>query len=298
MLELGLPDARIRVKNNIRVFYRSAEGIGPNGPGSITAKIGVPSLFGSGSLGREIRARRCIENGRLPIRVPRIYRYDGRRLRWLEEEYISPNAAASETDTARAFLDHCAERFYGASVRPRELKRSLAGTGILYADVETILADAGVRMPNGLDRAEWPVALGHGDLSVGNMLLRPDGGVVLIDWEKFGRTPVAWDLGKLGLLEPGRTLSVLHALSASGAIEPRRQLQIAWAMRIAHLRANRDRYRRYWRDHMGMRSGDAAARHAAVERQLGEAITRLQAGIESARPRAPAAGPHAARSGA
>jgi len=281
VVKLGIRGARVRVKNNIRIFYPADAG-GARGAELLTAKVGLPSLFGSGSLGREMRARAFLQRAPVPeLSVPRVLRYDRRALNWLEEEYLPQCADASAVDKARAFLDVCAVPFYSASVRSRELGRSIACFGIAYRDVRVVCEEAGVQLPDSTVTKSWPVALGHGDLSPGNMILGADGRLGVIDWERFGRVPVVWDLKKVALMDPARTLSVLEAVSAPGDIEPPRQLQIALAIQVVNLRAQQEKYLQYRREHLGLSRRDARARQSALEAELSAQIAAMQAELET-----------------
>jgi hypothetical protein len=82
--------------------------------------------------------------------------------------------------------------------------------------------------------AYWPVSLGHGDLSLKNLVITPQGKVQITDWEMAGEQPVALDLHRLVLQLPeaepivGQLMSELDSSGCPGAPLPfERQMFLA-----------------------------------------------------------------------
>ena len=65
-------------------------------------------------------------------------------------------------------------------------------------------------------------AFGHGDLSVGNIVVTASGALFVIDWETAGQMPIVWDLRKLmavpGLLTRAIELFELNYSGLAGAM--------------------------------------------------------------------------------
>ena len=57
-------------------------------------------------------------------------------------------------------------------------------------------------------------AFGHGDLSVGNIVVTGSGALFVIDWEAAGQMPVVWDLRKLMSSVPGLLANSIELLRA------------------------------------------------------------------------------------
>ena len=57
-------------------------------------------------------------------------------------------------------------------------------------------------------------AFGHGDLSVGNIVVTGSGALYVIDWETAGRMPIVWDLRKLMSSVPGLLSKSIELLGA------------------------------------------------------------------------------------
>lgn len=81
---------------------------------------------------------------------------------------------------------------------------------------------------------------GHGDLSVGNLIVTPSAELYVVDWELSGRQPIAWDFRKL-LLHVSDVWDRLGALLESeircqrwqNVMEPSRQLILSLCAYIA-----------------------------------------------------------------
>ena len=64
-------------------------------------------------------------------------------------------------------------------------------------------------------------AFGHGDLSVGNIVVTGSGDLFVIDWETAGQMPIVWDLRKLMSSVPGLLSKSIELLRAE-------LLQLGW----------------------------------------------------------------------
>jgi thiamine kinase-like enzyme len=64
------------------------------------------------------------------------------------------------------------------------------------------------------------VSLLHGDLSTGNLVAGRDGRLIVVDWERGTRGPVAWDLKKLYRRAEQLVLDVLRELTPAADLEP------------------------------------------------------------------------------
>ncbi len=90
--------------------------------------------------------------------------------------------------------------------------------------------------------AEQPLitAFGHGDLSVGNIIMTGTGDLFVVDWETAGRMPIVWDLRKLMTTVPGLLLKAVQMLRAEldqpawrGAMTAENQFLIGLGARVA-----------------------------------------------------------------
>src|SRR5262249_45442410 len=112
---------------------------------------------------------------------------------------------------------------------------------VSWSELGDILSEAGAKMPDGAEEGTWPVSLLHGDLSPGNMIVGRDNQLFIIDWEKCGAGPVAWDLKKLFLSEQHLVCQLLQALNGPGDLEPRAQINLVVAVEIVHRRRDHKR---------------------------------------------------------
>jgi tetratricopeptide (TPR) repeat protein len=92
------------------------------------------------------------------------------------------------------------------------------------------------------DPRERPLlaGFGHGDLSLGNIMVTDTGKWFILDWECSGRIPVAWDLGKLIVSAPRLLPQITHLISTElqrkgwgYAMAAENQCLVALAGRIA-----------------------------------------------------------------
>lgn len=179
----------VQVKNNLRVF-----GYGPKK--DQTAKIALAGLFRNGTLAREIRARHWLMRTIKPsFGIAPVMSYDRQGARWLVEKQISEKLK-DDSVTEEFVVDH-AMGFYRSTVRTREIgQRPVGGSSV--ADFVAFLPEASrLHFSEKLASLSWPIALGHGDLSKGNMMRDALGSLYLVDWEKAGVRPVAFDLRTL-----------------------------------------------------------------------------------------------------
>jgi len=233
LVRLSLPDAAIFIKNNTRLIYRDCKS-----GRSLTAKIAIKSDRRSGSLAREIRARKLLAHSSVPI--PALLRYDSPRMRWLEEAYIEADEGISNAEKSEAFLRHHAQFLYAPMVRSRPLKSSLSRFRISWSELRDVFCEAGTKMPEGIEEGTWPVSVLHGELSTSNMVVGRDGRLFLVDWEKFRTGPVAWDLKNLFLSNKCLVYEVLQALSKPTDLAPKSQMRVAVAAEIVRRRRDRE----------------------------------------------------------
>jgi len=274
-LKLGIPRARVHIKNNIRIFYRRSDRDRASGPVEVTAKVGLPPWFGKGSLAREVRARRYVERRAASVvATPRLYRYERGTAEWLEEEYVA-GRKCTEREKVDLFLTDCASRFYRSSARLRPVERSITRLGISVPDLDEVCAEVGLPIGS-LSRGHyWPVGMIHGDMSPGNMMVGPTGRLILIDWELFGIGPVAWDLRSLVRFNLPLTVAVLREVSPEGSLDAEVQLQLALAMQLVLYRKDRESFLEYRRGHQRLSPSEAVERQATVEQQLLDDIKSL-----------------------
>lgn len=216
--ELGL------VKNNLRLLgYRNG--------GRFSIKIGLPGIARNGSLWREIHTRRIIQSRAGGELLPTLYDYDRRRGHWLIEQEIWQDRKVTPTAMATLFLDSHAQRFYQASTRLHGIGHRLPPKLTLGALCLELPVSLNSRT---LTKLKWPVALCHGDLSMGNMMFdRSERRLCLVDWEKGSAAPVAFDLTRLFETFPdGRAaiLDLLSRLSGGDAAAAPANLQMAAAL--------------------------------------------------------------------
>jgi hypothetical protein len=251
-IRLGISGADIRIKSNARLTYLDPQ----QGGGRVTAKIALASEVRSGSLAREIKARKLIPRIAASLPVPALFRHD-KNLRWLVEQYVWP-AERSAADKTGEFLSHHANGLYAPSARSRPVSQWLRRLGVAWSDLEQVFNETGAVLAPSEGEARWPVSLLHGDLSPGNMIAGRDGRFYLVDWEKFGAGPVAWDLKKLFLQAPDPVEKLLHTLSGPGDIEPATQLRIVAALELILRRRDRAGRLEYLTSHLGKSQNEAA----------------------------------------
>jgi len=233
VLQLGIADAVITIKRNARLIFpdESREGR------FVCAKIGLPSDYRTGSLSREIKARKLLTRFDSLVPVPALLSYDNNRLTWFEEEYIAEDKRISEFDKAKLFLTRYALRLYGATARSRPVSIFLQRFKISISQLRDVFHEVGLEMPSTVEQATWPVSLLHGDLGTSNILANRHDCLFLVDWEKCGVGPVAWDLrilyrdqGYLNHNSVDLVHNVLRALCSAGDMSPRNQMLIALVM--------------------------------------------------------------------
>jgi tRNA A-37 threonylcarbamoyl transferase component Bud32 len=238
VLQLGIADAVITIKRNARLIFPDESHEGR----VVCAKIGLPSAYRTGSLSREIKARKLLTRFNSGIPVPALLSYDN-RLTWFEEEYIAEDKRISEFDKVKLFLTRYALRLYGATARPRPISISLQRFKINMTQLRDVFHELGSEMPSSIEQATWPVSLLHGDLGTSNILADSHNCLFLVDWEKCGVGPVAWDLrilyrdqGYLNHNSVDLVHEVLRALCSASDMSPRNQMLIALIMDLIHRR--------------------------------------------------------------
>ncbi len=234
-LLLSIMDAFIAVKRNARLVFADQNREGR----SICAKIGLPSENRSGSLSREIKARKLLQRFGVRVPTPTLLRYDKEGLKWLEEEHIAENKAISDSDKLRLFLTRYALNFYKPTARPRTISNTLKRFQVTLSQLHDFFQEVGMKLLSGIEDATWPVSLLHGDLGASNIIIDTHDRLFLVDWEKCRPGPVAWDLMIAyqclaerddGSAEPIH--NVLHAVGEADDLRPSDQMVIAFAMKV------------------------------------------------------------------
>jgi hypothetical protein len=104
------------------------------------------------------------------------------------------------------------------------------------------------------------------------MIFGKDKNVYLVDWEKFGPGPVAWDLRKLIALAPALTERLLSALNGPEDMAPTWQIRLALAAELLRRRQARREIEQYLMSDLGKSAGNAQAIIAAREQELSRAL--------------------------
>jgi hypothetical protein len=271
LVRVQIPEATIRVKNNVRLFYADPR----HGGDLVAAKVTLPSEVRADSLAREIRARKVLPRAAPALPIPAIIRYDRKNLHWLIETYIRPAKKTSNSQKIGVFLANHAVDLYGPCARSRPVSDWLRRRRVTPADLKFIFDEAGVELPESALHGTWPVSLLHGDLSPGNMVAGEDGQVHLVDWEKFTVGPVASDMKKLVLQAPALVENLLHELSRPGDVDPVAQMQIALALELVRRRRDRAGLAAYVTSHLGKKSDQSSRFLDEREREIMEAIAGL-----------------------
>ncbi len=269
LLRAKIDNADIRIKNNARINYFDLE----HGR-QLTAKIALGSRGRKQSLAREIKARRILQRIAPDLLLPRIVEYDKRDLRWIIEEYIEAEHRRTEGGGVEIFLRDIAQKLYRPSLRSQPAATWLKRRGIVLSDLHEVLkefdliADEDASTPIG----NWPVALLHGDLSQGNMIVGKDRNVRLVDWEKFSSGPVVWDLRKLILVAPPSSEQLLLTLSGPEDMTPTRQIRLVLAAELLRRRRTRQESKRHLMSNLGQSACEAEIIVAARERKLSDTL--------------------------
>ena len=175
-----------------------------------------------------------------------------RRSAYLMEEMIAGRHPGSEMQlgpfVAEVWETYQALGFSLTDCLPRftleAIKEELAGVRIpLHLRYEEECRNELVRWLERLpDPRERPLlaGFGHGDLSLGNIIVTDTGKWFVLDWECSGRIPVTWDLGKLIVSAPRLLPQIRHLISTElqrkgwgYAMAAENQCLIALAGRIA-----------------------------------------------------------------
>ncbi len=268
VVRLRCPKAKLRVKNNMTIIFASPAGDGAK----LVAKIGLPSELRRGILSREIRARKMVPAGPGDTLHPRLVRY-GDELWWFIEEFVASDTSVLRRGRVAAFLARAAA-FYSRTCRPRPLGRSIRQYGFTFAGLQEVFRAAGSHLPDSCEASTWPVALIHGDVGPGNIVVNRAGGLVLLDWELFGKGSVAWDMRALVPYDRPKVGDVLRAIGVQGDLDPDVQLRIVAAIELGRLRQRWDRALRYYAG-FGMTPARALRR---VEARAAVLVERVKGG--------------------
>ncbi len=224
----------IQIKNNIRIF-----GYGP--AGDSTAKIAISGIFRKRSLFREIHVRRIMDDAIRPsFGIPQILSYDKVGARWLvERQILNTN---NKKQVAEEFILQHALGFYSATTSIRKIvQRPIRG--VAAAEFMSFFTKEKKTFEK-VSELSWPVALGHGDLSAGNMIRDTEGKLYLVDWETSGVMPVAYDLMHLYVRSPDLRETILEVIGNLGAQDTdvaSPEMQMALALYTASVILDRDK---------------------------------------------------------
>lgn len=263
--------ADILVKNNIRLFCPDER----DGAKGYSIKIGIPSPFAIGSLAREIKAHHLI-SAKLPVStpIPRLLDYDRKNLRWMREELVIADKRVSAAQKADRFLQSIARELYQMSARSEPIGDSLRKIGVSLSEVQAVGDEAGRSISLNAERATWPVAMVHGDLSPGNMVASRDGRLLVVDWERCRVGPIAFDLRSMYKFNGERTLDSLRMVGGRSDVSPERQMQIAFALDLVLFRRNRTKWLTYFEERLGLTE---AASRLHFERAAQDCLTGIAA---------------------
>jgi hypothetical protein len=263
-----IDNAEIRIKSNARVSY-----FDPKYGKHLTAKIALGSRHRKESLAREIKARHILQRIAPDLPLPHIVDYDKRGLRWIIEERID-GQPSQKTQRIEPFLRNVADKLYKPALKSQPVAVWLRRRGIAMPELHEILREFDLVVEHDVSApAEtWPVAFLHGDLSPGNMIMGRDGRIRLVDWEKFGPGPVAWDLRKLLPLAPALSEQLLSSLNPPGDMKPLQQIQIVLAAELLRRRRTRQESKRYLMSILGNSASEAEMIAAARVRQLSDTL--------------------------
>jgi len=181
--------------------------------------------------------------------VAPVVSYDRHGARWLVEKQISEKP--KDDSVTKEFIADHALGFYRSTVRTREIGQRPVG-GASVADFVAFLPEASrLQFSEKLASLHWPIALGHGDLSKGNMMRDARGSLYLVDWEKAGVRPVAFDLRTLYARQPelrDEILALIGALGqrAANTASPQVQMALAFAAEASTLERDRGQAAQYF----------------------------------------------------
>jgi hypothetical protein len=261
---------RFFVKNHMRLMRVAPTSEKERPRKAFSIKIGLPSDYRSGSLAREIATRRFLSRQNLSKLSPVLLAYDRLHGGWLEEEWIDVDQSADPAAKVSGFIGHHAYSFYRPFARSRPVEEFLARAGIFVDEIEATL-NAGGGAPIRIAGQTWPVAFRHGDLSPGNMLMDRGGRLFVVDWEEFGRAPIAADLASLYTSKhvSNRTAicQLLVSLGQPGDADPEVQMRIAFAVRLMLLRRDRVALQKNLQESFSTSAKIAAARADKMESQ-------------------------------
>lgn len=196
--ELELRADYVVVRNNIRLFY-----LGGNQTRAV--KLYTRSDAARRSLAAEVAARKRVEDvGGLCFRTPEVYTVAaGETPPYLIEEHIVGRAATFRRDQHLLLnIVDSMFRIYGCTCleyRPYEAvigkaREQAIYNGLAVLELKTALTPVLARFFAAASRCLIPVSFAHRDFALGNIMITPDGPVV-IDWELAGAGyPVVFDL--------------------------------------------------------------------------------------------------------
>lgn len=198
----GTSAQSILIKNNIRTFYT-------DGPVPFTAKIILGKTRSRDDLENEIRTREKVISSKT-VNIPEIIRYE------LEDdppffiEKIIPGRVVDPDMDEALIMGDLVE----------DLWRMYEGYGIVFKGIDEVIDLTGAEdtVLEAMEITEWsdgwidkkdfikrcmeilksgaliPFSIGHGDLSMGNMIMAKDGKIYISDWELAHEKPIIFDI--------------------------------------------------------------------------------------------------------
>lgn len=195
----------IRIKNNVRTFY-------VNAPLPFSAKILIGKTRSVKDMKNEIAVRSRVASYNT-VKVPKISQYDIEYdPPFLCEEIISGRRADPLKDAAIISQRLCPQlwqTYKRQGIVLRKIQDAIETTNVLEAldnacnvvEWNGTWCDKNTFLSSAVDLVEsnffLPYSIGHGDLSLGNMVLGPDEQVYIVDWESAKEMPIVFDLSAI-----------------------------------------------------------------------------------------------------
>ena len=210
----------IRVKNNIRIF-------GYDGDKSITVKIALKGDFREGNLKREIKAKNILTNRYHSKIILKTIEYDLEHWQWFMEQQIKVYKSIQKYTLAKLFIQNHAFDFYSQSV----IYKSASN---IFDELQEFNIDCSNKI--------IPLALCHGDMSTGNMLISSEGEFFLIDLEKSKYCYIVDDLIKFYVGNDNLRDDIINLLdkfsTRPNVIPPKIQIALALLNKVRETNIN------------------------------------------------------------
>ena len=215
-------------KENALVFWKEpADGIGK------VLKAGI----GKAGHAREIRMLRML--GGLDGMVPALLAYDP-ALRWMVMEQVESVSALTAHEQAECYIRQIAPRYFAFwGCRAKPVWRYPGGKPA-PSRLEDEARHLGLFLPEGWQDGLLDWSITHGGGICEEILVRAEGGVCLLDWEKAALAPIAEDLLQAFEYRPQETLALFETLKSSGTMAAAGQLTVALCERSIQNRARKN----------------------------------------------------------